>query len=172
MTMADTVAVMNAGRLEQVGAPADLYDHPASTFVANFLGQSNLLTSRITGHGTDGMLTADCHGQPILVAADHVPSGIADVFVGVRPEKLRIGHQGSNRLSGTVTDASFAGVATQYLVRMPWGFELTVVQPNDGSPRARVGEKVDISWDPGSEFVLDATQDEDAGLLDAGLQHA
>ena len=63
-------------------------------------------------------------------------------------------------------------MATQYLVRMPWGFELTVVQPNDGSPRAGVGEQVDISWDPGSEFVLDATQDEDAGLLDAGLQHA
>jgi spermidine/putrescine transport system ATP-binding protein len=171
MTMADTVAVMNGGRLEQVGAPADLYDHPASTFVANFLGQSNLLTSRITGQGPDGMVTADCHGQPILVAADHVPAGITEVFVGVRPEKLRLGHSGSNRLSGTVTDASFTGVATQYLVRMPWGFELNVVQPNDGSPRFQLGETVDVSWEPGSEFVLDATQDEDAGLLDTGLQH-
>ena len=172
MTMADTVAVMNAGRLEQVGAPADLYDHPASTFVANFLGQSNLLTSRITGHGPDGLLTADCHGQTIHLAADHVPQGITDVFVGVRPEKLRLGHAGVNRLSGAVTDASFTGVATQYLVRLPWGHEITVVQPNDGSPRARVGEDVDISWEPGSEFVLDASQDEDAGLVDTGLHHA
>jgi spermidine/putrescine transport system ATP-binding protein len=172
MTMADTVAVMNAGRLEQVGPPAELYDHPASTFVANFLGQSNLLTSRITGTGDGGMATADCHGQTIRLAADHIPDGVRDVFVGVRPEKLRLGHDGANRLSGIVTDASFAGVSTQYLVQMPWGFEVTVVQPNDGSARAVVGEAVDISWEPGSEFVLDARQDEGAGLVDTGLRNA
>lgn len=171
MTMADTVAVMNAGRLEQVGEPAELYDRPASTFVANFLGQSNLLTSRITGDAGEGLSTADCHGFPILVATEHIPDGVRDVFVGVRPEKLRLDGPGRNQLTATVTDASFTGVATQYLVQLPWGFEVTVVQPNDGSPRASVGESVQISWDPGSEFILDARQDEDAGLLDTGLRH-
>lgn len=171
MTMADTVAVMNAGRLEQVGPPAVLYDHPRSTFVANFLGQSNLLTSRITGDAGGGLSTAQCHGAEILVQTDHIPPGVQDVFVGVRPEKLRLGHSGRNELSGVVTDASFTGVATQYLVELSWGFEVTVVQPNDGSARAAVGESVDVSWDPGSEFVLDAKQDEDAGLLDAGLRN-
>lgn len=172
MTMADTVAVMNAGNLEQVGPPADLYDHPASTFVANFLGQSNLLTSRITGLDGDGLAAADCHGHEIRVAADHIPAGVQDVFVGVRPEKLRLDRSGRNHLDGTVTDASFAGVATQYLVRLPWGHEVTVVQPNDGSPRARVGESVNVSWEPGSEFVLDASQDQDAGMFDTGLRDA
>ena len=171
MTMADSVAVMNAGRLEQVGTPAELYDRPASTFVANFLGQSNLLTSRITGDAGEGLSSADCHGYPILVATKNIPQGVADVFVGVRPEKFRLGRHGRNQLEGTVTDDSFTGVATQYLVRLPWGFEVTVIQPNDGSPRARVGEPVDISWEPGSEFILDASQDEDAGMLDTGLRH-
>lgn len=181
MTMADTVAVMNAGRLEQVGPPAELYDHPASTFVANFLGQSNLLTSTITGDagdaldvghardGAEGLSTADCHGQQIWVKTDHIPRGVKEVFVGVRPEKLRLGTQGRNQLKGRITDASFTGVATQYLVALPWGFEVTLVQPNDGSPRAHVGDTVDVSWEPGSEFILDAKQDEDAGLIDTGL---
>jgi spermidine/putrescine transport system ATP-binding protein len=170
MTMADTVAVMNAGNLEQVGPPSDLYDHPASTFVANFLGQSNLLTSRITVMGADGLSSADCHGHEIQVASDHVPPGVRDVFVGVRPEKFRLDRSGRNHLDGTVTDASFTGVATQYLVRLPWGNEVTIVQPNDGSRRASVGESVDVSWEPGSEFVLDASQDEDAGMFDTGLR--
>ena len=171
MTMADEVAVMNGGRLEQVGTPTELYDHPASTFVANFLGQSNLLTSRIVGEAGNGLLDVDCHGYPIRVAAHHVPAGVRDVFVGVRPEKLRLGHSGANRLTGTVTDDSFTGVSTHYLVQLPWGFEVTVVQPNDGTPRVKIGEQVDISWEPGSEFVLDARQDEDAGLLDEEIRH-
>jgi spermidine/putrescine transport system ATP-binding protein len=69
-----------------------------------------------------------------------------------------------NELKGTVSDASFSGVATQYLVRMPWGMDLTVVQQNDGSARARLGDAVTLSWDPGHEFVLDSAQDEDAGV--------
>src|SRR6187549_1183924 len=62
MTMADTIAVMNAGRLEQVGDPATLYEHPASTFVANFLGQSNLLRASVTGAAEGGLVRADVHG--------------------------------------------------------------------------------------------------------------
>lgn len=168
MTMADTIAVMNGGHLEQLGDPATLYEKPASTFVANFLGQSNLLSARVTGAAGEGLMTADIHGHEVLVAADKVPDGLTDVWVGVRPEKLTLGEGGGrNRLSGSVTDASFTGVATQYLVRMPWGFDLMVVQQNDGSPRARVGEHVTLSWEPGREFVLDAAQAEDAGIEDA-----
>lgn len=165
MTMADHIAVMNAGHMEQLGDPATLYEHPASTFVANFLGQSNLLRARITGSAGDGLLDADVEGAQIAVQADKVPEGLTDVWVGVRPEKLAIGDDtGRNHMRGVVTDASFTGVATQYLVRMPWGRDLMVVQQNDGSARARVGENVTLSWDPGREFVLDAAQDDHAGI--------
>jgi spermidine/putrescine transport system ATP-binding protein len=167
MTMADTVAVMNAGKLEQIGDPATLYDHPASTFVANFLGQSNLLTATITsGPDADGLCRADTHGTEVQVSADQLPPGVRQVYLGVRPEKLRIGTgNGTNQLRGQVTDASFTGVATQYQVALPWGFEVTVVQPNDGSARPQVGHVVDLCWNPGQEFLLDAAQDEAAGMM-------
>ena len=165
MTMADTIAVMNAGRVEQLGDPATLYDQPHSTFVANFLGQSNLLRASVEGSPDDnGVVHATTHGHRLEVRRDHVPDGVRDVWLGVRPEKLRLGESGGpNRLSGEVTDVSFTGVATQYLVRMPWDRELVVVQQNDGSARARVGEGVTVSWASEHGFALDASQDAEAG---------
>ncbi|GAB3450177.1 ABC transporter ATP-binding protein [Phycicoccus ginsengisoli] len=163
MTMADSIAVMNQGVVEQLADPATLYENPASTFVANFLGQSNLLRARIEGEAGEGLLRARTHDQELVVRADRVPDGIRDVWVGVRPEKLRLGGAGRNTLRGVVTDASFTGVSTQYLVRMPWDFELMVVQQNDGSARAHVGETVAVSWEPGHEFVLDQRQSDTAG---------
>jgi len=165
MTMADTIAVMNAGHLEQLGDPATLYEHPASTFVANFLGQSNLLRARVLGPDDGGLLRADVHGHEVLLDAGRVPAGLTDVWVGVRPEKLGLGEgSGRNQLRGMVTDVSFTGVATQYLVRMPWGSEVVVVQQNDGSTRATLGENISLSWAPGREFVLDAAQSDLAGM--------
>jgi spermidine/putrescine transport system ATP-binding protein len=165
MTMADTIAVMNAGRVEQLGDPATLYEQPHSTFVANFLGQSNLLRASVDGSpDDDGVVHVTSHGQRLEVRRDHLPEGVRDVWLGVRPEKLRLGESGGpNRLSGEVTDVSFTGVATQYLVRMPWGRELVVVQQNDGSTRARAGESVTVSWAAEHGFALDASQDAEAG---------
>jgi len=165
MTMADTIAVMNAGNLEQLGDPATLYEQPESTFVANFLGQSNLLRATVEGEpDANGVVLVDVQGHRLEVSRDHLPGGIRDVWLGVRPEKLRLGeHGGRNQLKGEVTDVSFTGVATQYLVRMPWGRELVVVQQNDGSARAKVGENITISWAAEHGFALDASQDAEAG---------
>jgi spermidine/putrescine transport system ATP-binding protein len=165
MTMADTIAVMNAGNVEQLGDPATLYDQPHSTFVANFLGQSNLLRASVDGSPDDnGVVHVTSHGNLLEVRRDHLPDGVRDVWLGVRPEKLRLGESGGpNRLSGQVTDVSFTGVATQYLVRMPWDRELVVVQQNDGSARASVGENVTVSWASEHGFALDASQDAEAG---------
>ncbi len=163
MTMADTIAVMNAGRIEQLADPATLYEHPASTFVANFLGQSNLLQARITGSPDGDAVPASTHGIDVWVDRRNVPEGITDVWIGVRPEKLRLGGGGRNQIPGVVTDASFTGVATQYLIEMPWGVEIMLIQQNDGSARAAVGERVTVSWEVGHEFVLDQNQAEHAG---------
>jgi len=150
MTMADTIAVMNGGRLQQVGDPATLYENPGSTFVANFLGQSNLLPATVV-RVDDG--TA-------------LPDAQKSVWFGIRPEKLRLvdgPSEGLNTLTGVVTDASFTGVATHYLVRLPWGQELTAVQQNDGMPRAATGATVTLGWVPDHGFALDASQDAHAG---------
>lgn len=166
MTMADRIAVMNAGSLEQLGDPATLYEQPRSTFVANFLGQSNLLRASVEGEpAANGIVYVTSHGHKLEVEREHLPHGIRDIWLGVRPEKLRLGPQGGpNQLQGEVSDVSFTGVATQYLVRMPWGRELVVVQQNDGSARARVGEAVTISWAAEHGFALDASQAADAGV--------
>lgn len=165
MTMADSIAVMNAGRIEQQGDPATLYEHPRSVFAANFLGQSNLLRASLDGAAANGTVRVTSHGHTLEAEASHLPPGAQEIWLGVRPEKLRLGEDGGpNRLRGVVTDASFTGVATQYLVRLPWDQEITVVQQNDGTARAAVGENVTVSWASHHGFVLDAAEPADAGL--------
>jgi spermidine/putrescine transport system ATP-binding protein len=98
------------------------------------------------------------------VSRAHLPEGASEVWLGVRPEKLRLGESGGpNHLRGVVRDVSFTGVATQYIVEMPWGQELTVVQQNDGSARAGLGENVTVSWAAEHGFALDASQAANAG---------
>jgi len=162
MTMADTVAVMNAGRVEQLGAPVELYESPVTTFVANFLGQSNMVPGTRVGSGSGSDVIVDCHGQKVALPASRCRTDAAEVLVGVRPEKIHLLEEGSeapngtNRLTGgVVSDASFTGVSTQYLVTMPWAQDLTVFVQNLGvGQRFPVGSTVTLSWDPGHTFGL------------------
>jgi spermidine/putrescine transport system ATP-binding protein len=162
MTMADTVAVMNAGGIDQLGAPEALYERPSTTFVANFLGQSNLLQGRIGGRDGDRRLV-DCGGQVLAVPADRLPERTdAGLFVGVRPEKIQLRRAdsepaaGENRLTGgVVVDASFTGVSTQYLVRLPWGQHAVVFAQNMGlGERFPSGAPATLAWDVEHTFAL------------------
>ena len=173
MTMADTIAVMNHGVIEQLGRPSELYDSPATTFVSNFLGQSNLVTAEVVGNDGDD-LVVDAHGSRLAAPAARARRSRGTVWVGVRPEKVELvaardaggaPYASGNLLpGGTVTDVSFIGVSTQYLVRMPWGQELTVFEQNNGArDSSRVGDRVDLRWAPAHTFLLDADQDAHAG---------
>jgi spermidine/putrescine transport system ATP-binding protein len=170
MTMADTVAVMNAGVIEQMGAPAELYENPRSTFVANFLGQSNLIEGTVKSRAAD-VVTVGMHGVDVSIAVDRTHAEGDRGWVGIRPEKVLIGAEGEaldapgNTIpGGVVSDVSFFGVSTQYLVRMPWGQELQVFSQNTGRTRIfAVGDKVELSWRPEYAFLLDASQDATAG---------
>ncbi len=170
MTMADTVAVMNGGRVEQMGSPAELYENPRSTFVANFLGQSNLIEGTVKERSGD-LVTVDMHGVPVSVPAGRVHSDGSLGWIGIRPEKVLIGDSGAeldapgNTIpGGVVTDVSFVGVSTQYLVRMPWGQELMVFAQNTGRSKIfRTGDSVELSWRPEYAFLLDHSQDRHAG---------
>jgi spermidine/putrescine transport system ATP-binding protein len=175
MTMADTIAVMNAGVIEQMGAPDELYENPRTTFVANFLGQSNLIDGTIKARDTD-LTTVDMHGIEVSVPTPRTHADGDRGWVGIRPEKVLIGDVGEaldapgNTIpGGVVTDVSFVGVSTQYLVRMPWGQELQVFEQNTGRRRIfRAGDSVELSWRPEYAFLLDATQDAHAGAQDVG----
>ncbi|MGW7690608.1 ABC transporter ATP-binding protein [Streptomyces asiaticus] len=174
MTMADTVAVMNGGRVEQRGAPAELYENPGTTFVANFLGTSNLIEAEITDKsGGDLVLTAA--GGKLTLPADRCSAPVrtgGKLLVGVRPEKITLTHaedagtipEGRNRITGRIVDSSFIGVSTQYLITTPDCPEITVYEQNiERDARLVPGAEVVLHWNPAHTFGLDAAQDIDAG---------
>ena len=171
MTMADTIAVMNAGLIEQMGAPEELYENPQSTFVANFLGQSNLVKGRVVDQSGD-QLIVDANGTKVAGLKNRAACDTGDVWVGVRPEKVFMSEVGDEHDSsvntfsgGTVSDVSFIGMSTSYLVKMPWGQELTVFEQNSGARDLFApGAAVDLHWNVAHTFLLDAAQDALAGV--------
>jgi spermidine/putrescine transport system ATP-binding protein len=173
MTMADTIAVMNQGVIEQMGAPNELYENPKTTFVANFLGQSNLIGGEIEGRDGDHVKVR-VQGALASIPVDRAHSESGKGWLGIRPEKVLIAEAGQPIdapgdviTGGYITDVSFVGVSTQYMVKMPWGQELMVFEQNTGARRMLpVGTKVDISWRPEYAFLLDASQDAKAGIED------
>ena len=168
MTMADTIAVMNEGKIEQMGSPADLYDNPETAFVANFLGQSNLIKGTISGSDGDKQIV-DLFGQKISLQKSRSHGVDNSIYAGIRPEKFRISRletatSGNLLTGGKVEDVSYIGVSTQYQVLMPWGQELMVFEQNDdGVAPFSVGESVNISWEPIFTFGLRGDQDAEAG---------
>jgi spermidine/putrescine transport system ATP-binding protein len=175
MTMADTIAVMNQGRVEQLGEPAQLYENPESVFVANFLGQSNLLRGAVAG--TDaGWVTVATPAGTIRIPAERATTTAASCLVGVRPEKIQLHDAGDpdatvpashNSVTGRVVDASFIGVSTQYQVDVAGDQQLTVFSQNTGMSLLRPGTDVVLHWDAAHTFALDGSQDMRSGLDDA-----
>lgn len=176
MTMADSVAVMNNGIIEQLGPPTELYESPQTAFVANFLGQSNLFPARVTETDGDELVLQDDTGS-YRMPKDRVAAGIStnngdQVIVGVRPEKITIealdenapAPPGSNHLDGVVENVSFLGVSTQYQVRTAAGETIDVFAQNrDVHSLLPAAAKARLTWQPVHGFVLDGEQDIHAG---------
>ena len=171
MTMADTVAVMNKGRIEQMGHPAEIYESPRTVFVANFLGQANLIEGRKAGTGE--LVDVSAFGETFRLPIGRNFSTSDSIIVGVRPEKLTVVDlvdsdkvpEHHNRARGRVTDVSYTGVSTQYLVRTAWSQELIVFEQNSiVGDRCDVGDEVIVHWSPVHTFGLDGRQDLSAGV--------
>jgi spermidine/putrescine transport system ATP-binding protein len=155
MTMSNRLAVMRAGRAEQVGPPEDVYENPQTQFVAAFLGASNLLEGDLKErrNGTSTVLLAG--GDVVHLPNERAPFRTgASVLIGVRPEKITIGPDGAtpvdpgwNAVSGLLRMATYIGVSHQYKVEGPGGHELTVWVQNLGAERAPApGERVRLAW--------------------------
>lgn len=164
MTMADTVAVMHRGRIEQLGPPRELYDLPRTPFVANFLGRSNLMAGTVA-EDLGGALGVEVGGRRVLVPAERVtgshPVG-SPVLVGVRPEKVLVVTDVEDLPRevnlvgpGTVLDVSYTGVSTEYLVEVPGLGRSTVFTQNlDTGPMAGEGAQVHLAWQARHTFAL------------------
>lgn len=161
MTMADTIAVMNRGRIEQLGAPAELYELPRTAFVANFLGQSNLFSGPVVSSKGD-LIVVDLAGRKVAVPRERAQRHAGGVTIGVRPEKLRLhttdpgDAAGLNVLGpGRVHDVSFSGVSTQYLVAIPGLGSVAVFAQNmESGPVVGEGAEVWIAWNVEHGFGL------------------
>jgi spermidine/putrescine transport system ATP-binding protein len=155
LTMSDRIAVMNRGRVEQVAVPEEVYDRPATTFVADFIGVSNLMPATVTGSHE---VKLD-QGQTIATPTDHFSIGDRCQAV-VRPEKLKVeleeknGHGGGDqpRVEGIVASSLYLGTATQITVDLGEGVRMTILVPNaDEAERQRLpggGARVALSWEP------------------------
>jgi spermidine/putrescine transport system ATP-binding protein len=178
MTMSDRIAVMNKGRYEQLGDPESLYERPTTRFVAGFLGVSNLIRGKTDGPA-DAYTMVKLGDDTRIRVPRAMTNGHVDVEIGVRPEKIRL-HKldasvpdGANELIGTVLDASYLGVSTQYIVEARHGARVSVYEQNvertiHGSLH-KPGETVRLSWAPDHTFVVrDETRatGEAAGTVD------
>jgi spermidine/putrescine transport system ATP-binding protein len=158
MTMADTIAVMNAGRIEQLGDPASIYELPKTVFVANFLGQSNLFAGTRVASDPN-MIEVMANGIKFLVPVQRNSATGDEIIVGIRPEKMTVLDlpdrekipTGNNMLEGSVVDVSYAGVSTQYLITQ----SITVFEQNViVGDRSSVGDRVLVHWAPEHTFGL------------------
>jgi spermidine/putrescine transport system ATP-binding protein len=152
MTMADRIAIMNGGHIEQLGTPTELYEQPQTAFVAGFLGISNLLPGTVSA--MDGVRLED--GTVVRVPQEALRGRTGRVAVGVRPEKIRLGHVEENRLSGRLLETAYVGVATQYVLETRAGNVSVYVQNSE--PGTREESPSQISWSPDSTFVVDSME--------------
>ena len=133
LTMSDRIAVFSQGKIEQIGTPSEVYEKPASPFVAGFVGTSNLISGEIAKHIT----------------------GSEQMF-SIRPEKIHLGtegsvlHEGMVSIDGTVRDVVYLGLFTRYLVEIEGGNDLVVVEQNLKTTSMEVllarGKKVRLQW--------------------------
>jgi spermidine/putrescine transport system ATP-binding protein len=167
LTMSDRIAVMNKGRIEQIGDPEDVYDRPTTTFVAGFIGVSNLMPGTVRKSGAQGEVELDT-GVQVRTEVDGFSPGERCHAV-VRPEKLAIGSEDGRRPSveGLVESSLYLGTSTQLIVQLPGEVRMTVLVPNaDEAERQRLpggGVKVKLSWAPEHMHVVKESETNGAG---------
>ena len=155
MTMADRIAVMNRGRIEQLGTPSELYETPQTTFVAGFLGASNLIAGTVAGPDRVRLRG----GPEVRVRPAALAGRSGEVAVGIRPEKIDLSEEHENRIDGRIVESAYVGVATQFVVETPCG-RLTVYAQNTqpGAGASIRDHATTLSWSPEATFVVDSME--------------
>jgi spermidine/putrescine ABC transporter ATP-binding subunit len=162
LTMSDRLVVMNAGRIEQLGSPREVYEHPRTRFVAGFIGTSNLLSGTVdTMDGATAVLETGPDENLVVADASRADASVGKTLdLTVRPEKIVLSIQhpepGRCALRGRVTEVVYLGTSTQYAVTTSRGFDLLVFVQNasDAADIARRDQDVWLSWRPEHSLAL------------------
>jgi spermidine/putrescine transport system ATP-binding protein len=147
--MSDRIALMRAGRIEQLGTPREIYERPATRYVADFIGETNLLAARVRA-AAPGRLTLEIEGQGLEVPAPSSPVLPGqEVWLSVRPEIMTMVDgsppAGYNSLEGTVEEGIYAGSLTRLRLRLPGGGALVLHLAPTGTARA-AGAHARVAW--------------------------
>ena len=160
LVLSDRIVVVNQGRFEQVDDPATLYERPATTFVADFIGESNIVPLSVVRDGSDwrGETAA---GQHLALPADFALGDGARTHLVVRPEKLRIVDETpappGTVLSGVVRECVYVGDTTRYVIDAGDGLSIVArIQNRSGEARASEGERISVGWDPRDASIIGA----------------
>ena len=149
LTMSDRIAIMHAGKVEQLGTPEDLYERPATRFVADFIGTTNLLQGRVEADGEVRLST----GELATCAHDGIAPG-TDIEISIRPESVTlVPATADGAIRGTVEQAAYLGNTVSYLVRTAGGSAITALVPKAGE-RLPAGTAIGISWAAADALVL------------------
>jgi spermidine/putrescine transport system ATP-binding protein len=162
LTMSDRIAVMNAGNVDQIGSPTEIYDRPATVFVASFIGQANLWAGRQTGRANREFVQVEVLGSSLKARAGDTtiePGGHATLMI--RPERVRVSMDAPTgdvaTVPATVTDLTFQGpVVRLSLAAADDSAIIAHVGPEQDLPLLRPGDKVHVSWAPEASLVLPA----------------
>ena len=161
MTVANRLAVMDHGRIAQVGAPAEVYEQPNSRYVASFIGDINLIEGRVASIGAEAVVVEASGGESIRVASGGEVKPVDSVWVALRPEKLHIAMDrpsdtSANALAGTIAEIGYLGDLSIYKVRISDRLTMKAAVPNTTRMRARPingGDRVWLTW-PADAAVL------------------
>lgn len=162
LTLSDRIAVMNHGRVEQLGTPEELYERPLTPFVAQFLGESNALAASVLHGGADRVVVRTARGLE-MVAATVAPPGDSEVRLSIRPERvdfLQPGESCDNVVDAVIDEAVYLGDAVRYLLRTPTG-EMLIAKARSavGGGGPRMGDTVRIGWSADAVMVYSNAHD-------------
>ena len=157
LTLSDRIALMDQGRIVQLGTARDLYERPASQFVASFIGESTLIEG-VAVRGPDGgaALKPRSEGSPLLPGNGEAAEGVHSVIV-LRPEKVRVAPSGQSAggLSASVSDVVYVGDLTRLVLSLGGGVKIAAKLPNRSDIyRPALGAVVDVAWAPGEALIL------------------
>jgi len=160
LVMSDRIAIMSGGKVQQVGAPQDIYDNPASAFVADFVGQSNLLAAEVMGTQTGGVKLRLVAGRQAIAWGASAAIGSKGRLM-VRPEDVKLarmaGPEPTDGTVGRVISQAFLGSSTRFELVLPDGSHMVAVRDRSHSEKLELGDEVSITWSPdAARFFPDA----------------
>ena len=159
LTMSDRIAVMNHGRVEQLGTPDDLYERPKTRFVADFIGTTNLLCGSVESIAAGTAIVRLGSGERCIVAGRGLAVG-DPVELSVRPESVELRPSNGTAhspppIAASVEHVAYLGSSVQYIVRTTGGLSITALTHKTGE-RLAVGRAIDVTWSPAEALVLAA----------------